>query len=72
MVSLNQTTANLYDRSYYLKTNDIFREIRKYPDITFPKAQPKPDIKETPKAVESPTRQKKTNRDVSLDKHMKI
>ena len=38
MVSASKSNAGLYDRTYFIKINDIFKEIKKYPDINFPKA----------------------------------
>lgn len=37
MTSLSKLNAALYDRSFYTKINDIFKDIKKYPDIAFSK-----------------------------------
>ena len=43
---LSSTKSNgFYDRSYYLKINDIFKDIKKYPDINFPKTEIQKSVK---------------------------
>jgi len=42
MVPVTRSNSALYDRSFYAKINEVFKEIKKYPDINFPtRTQPK-------------------------------